>query len=130
MGASAEGPVTSPRRVLLYTSGPDCSLCQRTELDLELLGAEYDFELCVVDLRGVPEAAEAFGARVPVVFLGEHLIAEGRIELGELRRALRAAAGRLEAPEPHWLGPERPPSGRGPQGVDSRPRPCEADEMS
>ena len=94
MDESADrGPTVRPT-VLLYTSGPDCSLCQRTELDLELLGQEVVFELRVVDLKEAPEVPPSYRDRVPVVLLDGALVAEGRIEAAALREALAGCAPR------------------------------------
>ena len=130
MGAGARAAGQGVPRVVLYTSGPDCSLCQRTELDLELLGEGLPFDLRVVDLRDAPEAADDYRDRVPVVLLDGHLVAEGRIELTDLRRALNACPSRETRSEAHSLGLGQPPVGRGPEGVDSRSWSCESDKTS
>ena len=81
--------------VVLYTTGPDCSLCERTEVDLEILrdGSGCDgpaFRLEVVDLRGREEVGE-YAERVPVVFIDGRLAVEGNIAPSALRAALALA---------------------------------------
>jgi len=80
--------MAAERTVVLYTSGPDCSLCERTEVDLGLLAREFPFRLSIVDVRADRALYVRFGERVPVVRIDGRLVAEGRIDSGDLRRAL------------------------------------------
>lgn len=85
---TAKGPL-----VELFTTGPGCSLCERTRSDLEALAARWSFRLVVrpLDAGGVP--APDYVWRVPVVHIDGDRVAEGRIPREVLEAALRAASG-------------------------------------
>jgi len=75
--------------VELFTTGPDCGLCERTLADLHALGAGRRFRLEVVDLRARPGGIPAdYLLRAPVVHVAGARVAEGRIDLRILARAL------------------------------------------
>ena len=81
-------------RVVLYTTGPDCSLCERTEVDLGLLAREFPLGLSLVDVRSDEGLRARFGERVPVVEVEGLVAAEGRVSPAALRVALeRVSAG-------------------------------------
>jgi hypothetical protein len=78
-------------RVTLFTTGPECSLCERTRADLDRLARVLAFRLEVVDLRDRPERILDYALRAPVVHVDGRLAAEGRIEPSTLESALRNA---------------------------------------
>ena len=88
MAAEREADPAAEREVVLYTSGPDCSLCERAQVDLGLLAREFPFRLSIRDVRADRSLYARFGERVPIVLIDGRLVAEGRIGSGDLRRAL------------------------------------------
>ena len=78
-------------RVTVFTTGPECSLCETTLADLERLGRRLAFRLEVVDLRERPERILDYALRAPVVHVDGRLVAEGRIDAAALETALRGA---------------------------------------
>lgn len=67
----------SQTEVVLYVA-PGCGLCEHAREALRTLGVQF---------REVSDPRYAL--RVPVVELGGSIVAEGRIEVAMLRRALR-----------------------------------------
>ena len=76
--------------VEIFTTGPECHLCEVTKADLGALRKRYSFRLSTVDLREGPEQALRYALRAPVVHVDGELVAEGRIGIGELESALKA----------------------------------------
>ncbi len=79
-------------RATLY-SRADCHLCEQARADLDLLQAEFSFELEVVDVDSTPELRRQYGFEVPVVDIGPYHL-KAPITLQELRMTLQAAADR------------------------------------
>ena len=77
--------------VTMFTTGPECTLCEATWGDLVLLGERLAFDLESVDLRDrrAPEPDYLF--RAPVVHVDGSRVAEGRIDRANLERVLRLA---------------------------------------
>ena len=86
---------------MVYSTGPECTLCQHAldvlaelrarvapHLDLRVLETELSTDR--VDDAPEPPSASDFLFRVPVVMVGEHIIAEGRIARDHLVAALSA----------------------------------------
>ncbi len=81
---------TTPQ-VVLFTTGPSCSLCGTTHADLVRLAGLYPFRLEVRDLAVGAAPSPDYVFRVPVVHIDGRLVAEGRIETSTLEAALGAA---------------------------------------
>jgi hypothetical protein len=82
--------MTSTRNVILYTRN-QCGLCTETQLELRSLRDELAFVLTEVDIDADVQLRELYNDVVPVVAVGEHVIAQAPIEPGELRELLAAA---------------------------------------
>ena len=78
-------------RVTVFTTGPECSLCEKTLSDLARLSRRFAFRLEVVDLRTRPERILDYALRAPVVHVDGRLAAEGRIDSAALESALLGA---------------------------------------
>lgn len=79
------------QRVTLYTA-PSCTLCRHVLEDLELLAAEHELEIRLVDVTADPLLLERFLLAVPVVEIGATLL-KAPISIRQLRDALAAAPG-------------------------------------
>ncbi len=77
--------------VTMFTTGPECTLCEVTWRDLVRLGKRPAFDLESVDLRDrkAPQPDDFF--RAPVVHVDGCRVAEGRIDRSNLERVLRLA---------------------------------------
>jgi hypothetical protein len=80
----------APLRIVLYTR-EDCSLCETAELELATLARPLGLMVEARDVDAEPDLVAQYGDRVPVVMAGDVVLAEGRIEAGELRLAIEAA---------------------------------------
>ncbi|MGE0193355.1 MAG: glutaredoxin family protein [Thermoleophilia bacterium] len=90
MSAGPDGPRPL---VELFTTGPGCSLCERTLADLEVLATRFAFRLVLRPLGASEVPAADYVWRVPVVHVDGRRVAEGRIPPEALEVALRAAPG-------------------------------------
>jgi len=75
----------------MFTTGPECLLCEETWRDLQALRERLAFDLAFVDLRHQPAPEPDYVFRTPVVHVDGRRVAEGRIEPANLERALRQA---------------------------------------
>ncbi len=77
--------------VTMFTTGPECTLCEATWRDLRALRDGMAFDLASVDVREgrAPEPDYVF--RAPVVHVNGRRVAEGRIDPADLACALRLA---------------------------------------
>ncbi len=80
-----------PVHVTMYTTGPDCTLCDATWRDLQVLAERLPFRLTSVDLRDAAPPEPDYVFRTPVVHVDGRRVAEGRIDRADLERALRNA---------------------------------------
>ena len=80
-------------RVVFFTTGPACTLCERTRGDLEQLATRFGFAWRSVALHELEEPIEDYLFRAPVVHIDGDLALEGRIARSALEGALRAAQG-------------------------------------
>lgn len=78
------------RQVTVYTT-PGCTLCRHVLEDLDLLAAEQDLAVRVVDVTGDPDLAECYLLLVPVVEIAGGPTLQAPIALAQLRGALAAA---------------------------------------
>jgi glutaredoxin len=84
--------VTSARDVILYTRN-ECGLCYTTRQELRSLRDELSFTLIEVDIDADAALRDLYNDLVPVVAVGEQIVAHAPMEPGELREALAAALG-------------------------------------
>jgi glutaredoxin len=82
-----------PQEVTLYTRA-DCHLCDDAAAMLDQLATALDFTVTKVDIDGDPALTQLFNDVVPVVAVGEQVVAEAPAEIDVLRGALRDALGR------------------------------------
>jgi len=80
--------VPPPPTVELLTR-PGCHLCDGVRPVLAGTAAELGLTLRERDISQDPALQATFGLRIPVVRIGDRVLAEGRIDAGALRRALR-----------------------------------------
>lgn len=80
-------------RVVFFTTGPACTLCERTRSDLEQLSTRFGFAWRAVALHELDEPVEDYLLRAPVVHVDGNLVLEGRIDRADLEEALRAVQG-------------------------------------
>ncbi len=78
------------RAVTLYTRR-DCSLCEEAAGELRSLGRELQFDIRELDIDADPLLCEQYDQIVPVVAVGERVIAHAPIAPGELRSAIAEA---------------------------------------
>lgn len=90
-GQSLEAPV----RLTCYTKA-GCCLCDQAHKALDRLAARGLATVEYVPIEGDVALTAAYGARVPVVTLGDAVLAEGKVSEVWLARAL--AARRVPAP--------------------------------
>jgi hypothetical protein len=87
--------VAGPARLTCYTKA-GCCLCDQARKALDRLAARGLATVEYVPIEGDPALTAAYGARIPVVTLGEAVLAEGKVSEVWLARAL--AARRAPAP--------------------------------
>lgn len=75
---------------LTYYTKPGCSLCVTGFAIAARVARACGATLTVLDIESDPELLARWGARVPVVAAGEAVLAEGRFDRRDLRRALAA----------------------------------------
>lgn len=76
--------------VEFYTTGPDCTLCERVRPVLESEVARWGLTLREIDVHEHPAPAPDYVFRTPVIHVDGVRIAEGRIEPASLKRQIRA----------------------------------------
>ena len=74
-------------RLTCYTR-PGCCLCDQAHLALDRLARRGLVAVTYVSIEGNPLLEEAYGARIPVVMLGDRVLAEGKVSEVWLARAL------------------------------------------
>ena len=73
-----------------YTTGPDCTLCERIRPLLEAEVARWGLRLREIDVHEHPAPEPDYVFRTPVVHVDGVRLAEGRIEPEVLKRQIRA----------------------------------------
>ena len=84
--------MTSARDVILYTRN-ECGLCYTTRQELRSLRDELWFTLTEVDIDADVALRDLYNDVVPVVAVGDQIVAHAPIEPCELRELLAAALG-------------------------------------
>ena len=95
-------------RVVLFTTGPECTLCERTRRDLESLAVRHGFAWRSVALHELEQPVADYLIRAPVVHIDGLVVAEGRIDRADLERVLRAAHGLVPGVESGGSGGANP----------------------
>ena len=95
-------------RVVFFTTGPACTLCERTRGDLEALAERFGFAWRLVALHELEEPVADYLLRAPVVHIDGQLAVEGRIDRADLEGALRAAHGLVPEVESGGSGGANP----------------------
>lgn len=80
---------TGPTALTYYTK-PGCSLCATGWRIAERVAHAHGATITALDIATDPELLTRWGTRVPVVAVGEAVLAEGRFDARDLRRALAA----------------------------------------
>lgn len=81
-----------PVRVVVYTRA-NCGLCATAE---RLAAAEAGrAEVVLVDVDDDPDLQRAYHVRVPVIEVNGLQVAEGQVQPGQVRQAVRAARRRF-----------------------------------
>ena len=85
---------SAPVTLTCYTKA-DCCLCERAEATLRRMERHGRVRVQFVPIEGDPELMARYGQRIPVVCLGDEVLAEGKVSEIWLGRALdaRRAAG-------------------------------------
>ena len=78
------------REVTFYTRR-QCGLCDETAAELRALGRDLSFAITELDIDADPALREQYNDIVPVVAIGERIIAHAPIAPGALRTALESA---------------------------------------
>lgn len=78
---------TEPHPTLRLLSREDCHLCEITQRDLDLLGAQYE----VVDIDRDEDVTllERYNDVIPVVLYGDDELARAPVDRNDLKRALQ-----------------------------------------
>lgn len=79
-----------PVALVCYTRA-DCCLCDQAKVALDRLERRGRVVARYVSIAGDAELEARFGTRVPVVMIGERVLAEGKISEVRLSRALDEA---------------------------------------
>lgn len=96
-------PVASPK-VVLYSAGHECRLCDRAKAALATVAAESPFAWTVIDVDDDPDLSARYGKRLPVLSIGGKDVLEGRFDAAAVRAAIEK--GSVErAPRGRTLGP-------------------------
>ena len=80
--------MTVPRRFQLY-SRSGCGLCEEMQLELAALPAARGIPIDVVDVDADPAARARYGHKIPVLMLAGELVCHGRLDPGEVLKALQ-----------------------------------------
>ena len=83
------------REVTLYTRA-ECHLCEEAEAMLTRLAPELGFTIAKRDIDADPALQQRFTDVVPVVAVGETVVAEAPVDQHVLRDALKAALHAIE----------------------------------
>jgi glutaredoxin len=83
--------LATPRDVTLY-SRPGCHLCEEAKAQIAPLLKEFGARLTEINIDEDPQLRARYDYDVPVIFLGAQKAAKHRVDLGQFRRQLRAAA--------------------------------------
>jgi thioredoxin reductase (NADPH) len=76
--------------VLLYTRS-ECGLCDDAAAILRTLQAEFAFTTRVIDIDADPALRARFHDTIPVIVVGETIVAQAPIDPAALRKALSRA---------------------------------------
>jgi glutaredoxin len=74
-------------RFLLY-SRAGCGLCEEMLAELAALPAAAGVAVDLVDVDRDAAARVRYGHKIPVLFFGGELVCHGRLDLGEVHKAL------------------------------------------
>jgi hypothetical protein len=80
------------REVILYTRR-QCGLCDETAAELRRLRSDLAFDLREVDIDADESLRAEYNDVIPVVAVGDRIIAHAPIDAASLRRDLTAALG-------------------------------------
>ncbi len=83
------GPLEQMTEVTLYRRR-ECSLCDDALFELRHLSSELRFTLVERDIDGDAELRARYNDIIPVVAIGESVIAQAPIDLGELRASIES----------------------------------------
>ena len=83
-------PEAAPRRVVLYSAGHECPLCDRAKAALESVARETGVAWSLVEVDGDPALEARYAKRVPVLSIDGRDAFEGRFDAAAIRRALAA----------------------------------------
>ena len=72
--------------VVFYTKA-GCHLCEEAQDMLEDIAALTTYKLTEIDIRSDPVIFEKYRYRIPVIFVNNDTIVEGRIDFKDLARA-------------------------------------------
>jgi hypothetical protein len=86
----------SPTHLVCYVK-PHCCLCEQAEKALGRLERRGLAQVDYVSIVGVPELEVAYGTRIPVVFAGDEVLAEGKVSEIWLARRLAERASQAQA---------------------------------
>lgn len=86
----------SPLELTYYTKR-GCSLCAKGRPVIDRVARARGASVNAVDIETDPALRARWGARIPVVTVGETVLAEGAIDARDLRRAILAHVERAEA---------------------------------
>lgn len=78
-------------RVELFSTGPECTLCERAWDLLLALQAEFGFEAEKIEIDEHTRVPPDYVIRVPVIHVDGAAVIEGRIDSKSLVEALRSA---------------------------------------
>lgn len=81
----------SVARVELFSTGPECTLCERAWDLLLALHRELEFEAAKIEIDEDTVVPPDYVIRVPVIHVDGRAVIEGRIDPTGLAAALRAA---------------------------------------
>jgi len=77
-------------RVVVYGKR-ECCLCDEVKAVLVRVRSDVPFELTLVDIESSAELLEAYGERIPLVFIEGRLAFKFRVDEAALRRRLAEA---------------------------------------
>lgn len=80
--------VVNPNEITLYTR-EGCHLCEEAKNQILPLVSEFKAKLREVDIDDNPILHDMYTNDVPVIFLGSKMVAQHRLDPGQLRRQLQ-----------------------------------------
>jgi glutaredoxin len=80
--------VVNPNEITLYTR-EGCHLCEEAKNQILPLVSEFKAKLREVDIDDDPILHDMYTNDVPVIFLGSKMVAQHRLDPGQLRRQLQ-----------------------------------------